>query len=304
METDECAIRVADLRMQYGAREVLQGVTFDIRRGEVVAMLGPNGAGKTTTIEILEGFRIRSSGTVSVLGTDPARADEAWRARIGIVLQSWRDHAKWSVHEFLAHQGSYYAPFASGRSPRPWPVDELLDAIGLAEYARTRIGRLSGGQRRRLDVAVGLVGRPELVLLDEPTVGFDPEARAEFHRIIEAVTDQLETTVLLTTHDLNEAEKLADRVLILAGGTIVAAGTTQELTRQIAGPDEVRWTDNGIAHSRSVPDATAFVRDLFRDRGETIGNLEVRRGSLEETYLALVRDAETPKPEPTDRAAA
>jgi ABC-2 type transport system ATP-binding protein len=304
MDISEYAIRVDDLRMRYGAREVLSGVTFDVPRGEVLVMLGPNGAGKTTTIEILEGFRMRSAGAVSVLGADPARADEGWRANIGIVMQSWRDHVKWRVGEFLAYQGSYYAPFASPSTPRPWPIGDLLEAVGLTDHAKTPIGRLSGGQRRRLDVAVGLVGRPGLVLLDEPTVGFDPEARADFHRIIDAVTERLETTVLLTTHDLDEAEKLADHVVILAGGTIIADGTPPELARQIAGEDEVRWTENGNPHTRSVRDSTGFVRELFRQHGDAIGDLEVRRASLQDTYLALVRDAQTPRFETVERTAA
>jgi ABC-2 type transport system ATP-binding protein len=304
MGNSEYAIRVDDLLMRYGTREVLTGVTFDVPRGETLVMLGPNGAGKTTTIEILEGFRMRSAGAVSVLGVDPARADEAWRATIGIVTQSWRDHAKWRVSEFLAYQGSYYTPFASPSIPRPWPIGDLLEAVGLTDHAKTPIGRLSGGQRRRLDVAVGLVGRPDLVLLDEPTVGFDPKARAEFHRIIHAVTQRWQTTVLLTTHDLDEAEKLADRVVILAGGTIIADGTPHELARQIAGEDEVRWTVNGTPHTRSTPDSTGFVRELFRHHGDAIGDLEVRRASLEDTYLALVRDAETPRFEPIGRTAA
>lgn len=303
---DEYTIRVDGLRMRYGTKEVLGGVTFDVPRGEVLAMLGPNGAGKTTTIEILEGFRTRSAGTVSVLGVDPAHASEAWRAGIGIVLQSWRDHAKWRVGEFLAYQGSYYTPFTSPSTPRPWPTADLLETVGLTDHATTPIGRLSGGQRRRLDVAVGLVGRPDLVFLDEPTVGFDPEARAEFHQIIHTVTARLDTTVLLTTHDLDEAAKLANRVVILAGGAIIANGTPQELARQIAGTDQVRWTEHGTPHTRSVPDATDFVRDLFRnhDRGDAISDLDVRRSSLEDTYLAIVRDAETPRREPMERTTA
>ncbi|HWI30867.1 MAG TPA: ABC transporter ATP-binding protein [Microbacterium sp.] len=304
MNDGEFAIRVDDLRMRYAARDVLTGVTFDVPRGEVLVLLGPNGAGKTTTIEILEGFRMRSSGRVSVLGVDPARGDEQWRARLGIVMQSWRDHAKWRVGEFLAYQGSYYAPFATASAPRPWPVADLLDAVGLTDQAKTPIGRLSGGQRRRLDVAVGLVGRPELVLLDEPTTGFDPEARAEFHAIIHAVTTRFHTTVLLTTHDLDEAEKLASRVAVLARGEIIADGTPLQLARQIAGEDEVRWSEDGIPHTRSVADSTAFVRELFRRHGDAISALEVRRSSLEQTYLALVREAEASRTDEIERTAA
>ena len=286
------AITVDGLGMRYGTVDVLDGVRFDVRVGEVFALLGPNGAGKTTTIEIIEGFRMRSSGTVSVLGVDPAHADEAWRARLGIVLQSWRDHAKWRVGEFLAYQGSYYTPYTSESNPRPWPVADLLATVGLADRADVQVGRLSGGQRRRLDVAIGLVGRPELLLLDEPTTGFDPQARYEFHEVIRTATTRFNTTILLTTHDLAEAEHLADRVAVLAGGSIIAAGPPDELARQIAGHDHVSWTEGGTPFTLSVTDATSFVRELFRQKGEVIRDLEVRRASLEATYLALMHEAE------------
>jgi ABC-2 type transport system ATP-binding protein len=227
-----------------------------------------------------------------VLGVDPVAGDESWRARIGVVLQSWRDHGKWRVRELLDHLGSYYAPYATGARARPWPVDDLLAAVGLAASGDVRIARLSGGQRRRLDVAIGIVGRPELLFLDEPTVGFDPEARREFHDLVHRLTDVDDTTVLLTTHDLDEAEKLADRILILADGRIVAAGSADELSRRVAGESEIRWTRDGQRFVHSAADATGFVRGLFRQYGEAIGDLEVRRASLEETYMRLVRDAE------------
>ncbi len=304
MDDEELAVEVEGLRMRYGARTVLDGVHLKVRTGEVVALLGPNGAGKTTTIEILEGFRTRSGGSVRVLGVDPARADESWRARVGIVLQSWRDHPQWRVGEFLTYQGSYYAPYGSPAAHRPWPVADLLEAVGLTEQAGTPIGRLSGGQRRRLDVAVGIVGRPDLLLLDEPTNGFDPAARAEFHQIIRAITTRSRTTVLLTTHDLDEAEKLADRVAILDHGTIIAHGTVQQLARLVVGQDDVRWTQDGSAHTRVVADSTGFVRELLRQHGEAIRDLEVRRASLEDTYLTLVRAAESAHQGGTPRAAA
>jgi len=186
---DGAVIDVRDLRMRYGTKDVLAGVSFAAHRGEVVALLGPNGAGKTTTIEILEGFRMRSAGEVRVLGVDPAAGNERWRARIGVVLQSWRDHGKWRVRELLRHLGAYYAPYSTPAIRRPWPVDDLLDAVGLTEHAGQRVARLSGGQRRRLDVAIGIVGRPELLFLDEPTVGFDPAARREFHDLVHRLTD-------------------------------------------------------------------------------------------------------------------
>jgi ABC-2 type transport system ATP-binding protein len=297
---EEFVLDVRDLRMRYGRTDVLDGVSFTARRGEVLALLGPNGAGKTTTIEVLEGFRMRSGGQVSVLGTDPAHAGEAWRARVGVVLQSWRDHAKWQVRELLEHLGAYYAPYSSPGLPRPWEVDELIAAVGLTEQARKRVRRLSGGQRRRLDVAIGIVGRPELLFLDEPTAGFDPEARRDFHDLVHRLSDREETTILLTTHDLDEAEKLADRILILAGGRIVADGSADELSRQMSTQAEVRWSRDGQRFVHSADEPTRFVRDLFRQYGESVEDLEVRRASLEDTYMALVRQFESgvaPEPE-------
>ena len=283
---------VRDLRMRYGTTEVLAGVDFDVRTGEVVAMLGPNGAGKTTTIEILEGFRMRSAGRVSVLGTDPAHAGELWRARVGVVLQSWRDHAKWRVRELLRHLGAYYARYATPEIPRPWDADELLDLVGLSTSASARIASLSGGQRRRLDLAIGIVGRPELLFLDEPTTGFDPAARREFHDLVHRLTDREQATVLLTTHDLTEAEKLADRVLILAGGSIVADGSPDELALRMSGHAEVRWSRDGQRYVHPTDEATKFTRELFAQYGESVEDLEVRRAGLEDAYMALVREFE------------
>lgn len=290
---DGVVLDVRDLRMRYGSTDVLTGVTFHARQGEVVVLLGPNGAGKTTTIEILEGFRIRSAGQVSVLGVDPARGDERWRARLGVVLQSWRDHGKWRVRELLAHLGSYYAPFSTPSIRRPWDVDELIEAVGLAAHARKKISQLSGGQRRRLDVAIGIVGRPELLFLDEPTAGFDPQARREFHDLIHELTDSLDTTVLLATHDLDEAEKLADRILILAGGSIIAEGSADELAHRISANAEVRWRQGGQRMVHATPDATGFVRRLLAQHGEAITDLEIRRASLEDTYMTLVKAFES-----------
>jgi ABC-2 type transport system ATP-binding protein len=278
--------------MSYGTANVLDGIDLEIRTGEVVALLGPNGAGKTTTIEILEGFRGRSAGDVTVLGQDPAHGGEAWRARLGIVLQSWRDHAKWRVRELLHHLGAYYARYSTKQTRRPWDTAELLDLVGLTGQAATRIGNLSGGQRRRLDVAIGIVGRPELLFLDEPTVGFDPAARREFHELIHRLTDREQATVLLTTHDLAEAEKLADRVLILAGGAIVANGSPDELALTLNVQAEVRWTVDGQRYVHPTGEATTFTRELFAQYGESVGDLEVRRASLEDTYMALVKEHE------------
>ncbi|MGW4201829.1 ABC transporter ATP-binding protein [Streptomyces sp. NPDC004726] len=290
--SEEVVLDVEGLRMRYGSHDVLHDVTFQARHGEVLALLGPNGAGKSTTIEILEGFRIRSAGRVEVLGTDPAHGDERWRARLGVVLQSWRDHGKWRVRELLAHLGAHYAPYSTGAFPRPWDTGELIEAVGLTAHADNKIKTLSGGQRRRLDVAIGIVGRPEALFLDEPTAGFDPEARQEFHGLVRRLADDHETTVLLTTHDLDEAEKLADRIVILAGGRIIADGSPEELARGIAGADEVRWSRNGQRFTESTAESTEFVRALFGRYGTEISELEVRRASLEDTYMALVRQTE------------
>lgn len=292
MTSEDVVLDVEGLRMRYGTTDVLRDVTFQARHGEVLALLGPNGAGKTTTIEIMEGFRMRSEGRVEVLGRDPAHGTEQWRARLGVVLQSWRDHGKWRVRELLAHLGTYYAPYSTGTIRRPWDTDELMAAVGLTGHAGKKIKTLSGGQRRRLDVAIGIVGRPELLFLDEPTAGFDPEARQEFHELVHRLADDHETTILLTTHDLDEAGKLADRIMILSGGRIIADGSAEELARRIAGEDEVRWTRGGQHFVKSTAESTAFVRGLFREYGDAVGELEVRRASLEDTYLTLVRQGE------------
>jgi ABC-2 type transport system ATP-binding protein len=288
------ALDVRDLWMRYGTKDVLSGVTFAAQRGEVLALLGPNGAGKTTTIEILEGFRMRSAGDVSVLGIDPARGDETWRARIGVVLQSWRDHGRWRVRELLGYLARFYAPFATGDVPRPWDVDELIAVVGLTEHAGAKLNTLSGGQRRRLDVAIGIVGRPEVVFFDEPTAGFDPHARREFHDLMHRLSQLESTTILITTHDLAEAEKVADRIIVLDQGRIVADGTADQLARELVGAAEVRWTSGGRRHVASVRDAdpTGFVRDLLARDAHAM-ELEVRRASLEDTYMALVQRAES-----------
>jgi ABC-2 type transport system ATP-binding protein len=288
----EAVVEVRDLRMRYGDVDVLDGVGFEIRRGEVVTLLGPNGAGKTTTIEILEGFRIRSAGAVRVLGADPASADEDWRARVGVVLQSWRDHARWTPRLLLRYLGRYFEPYSTPSRPRPYDVAELIELVGLEEHADQKIRTLSGGERRRLDVAVGIIGRPELLFLDEPTAGFDPQARRDFHGLIRRLTDLEETTVLLTTHDLDEAEKLADRILILAAGRIVADGTADELARRVTRDAQVRWTRAGERFVRATPDPTAFVRELLGQHHD-VSDLEVRRASLEDTYLAMVQRHES-----------
>lgn len=284
---------VQQLRMRYDDTDVLHDVTFQAERGEVLVMLGPNGAGKTTTIEILEGFRRRSAGRVDVLGTDPEHGDEQWRARIGVVLQSWRDHAKWRVRELLQHLGSFYVPYSTQHTRRPWDTDDLIELVGLTEHAGAKIATLSGGQRRRLDVAIGIVGRPDLLFMDEPTAGFDPAARRDFHDLVHRLADLEETTVLLTTHDLDEAEKLADRILILAGGRIIADGSPDELARSIAGEAQVSWTVDGQRFVHTTTESTKYVHELFKQHGEAIADLEVRLASLEDTYMTLVRRAES-----------
>lgn len=286
-------VHVRGLSMRYGEHHVLDSIDFDIHRGEVVALLGPNGAGKTTTIEILEGFRLRSAGDVRVLGADPATAGEAWRARLGVVLQSWRDHSRWRVCDLLQQLGGYYRPFTTPERPRPVDTEELIEMVGLGARARQKVGSLSGGQRRRLDLAIGIVGRPELAFLDEPTAGLDPHARQEFHHLVHRLSDLEDTTILLTTHDLSEAEKLADRILILAEGRIVADGSADQLARQASTRAEVRWSVNGERFLHSTDDATGFVRGLFTQHDDKIADLEVRRGSLEDTYMALVQRHET-----------
>jgi ABC-2 type transport system ATP-binding protein len=289
---EEPVIEVRDLRMRYGQRDVLDGVRFEVRPGEVICLLGPNGAGKTTTIEILEGFRIRTAGDVRVFGEDPARAGEDWRARTGVVLQSWRDHPRWTPRRLLTQLGEYFRPYSTPETPRPFDVDPLLDMVGLTDRADQKITTLSGGQRRRLDVAIGIVGRPELLFLDEPTAGFDPHARREFHDLVHRLSDLEGTTILMTTHDLDEADRLADRILILAGGRIVADGSAEQLARQVATVAEVRWSLHGETFVHSTEDATGFVRGLFAQHGDEVADLEVRRASLEDTYIALVQQHE------------
>jgi ABC-2 type transport system ATP-binding protein len=216
-----------------------------------------------------------------VLGADPATAGEDWRARVGVVLQSWRDHGKWRVRELLAQTAAYY--------PRPWDPDALMSAVGLTDR---KIRTLSGGQRRRLDVAIGIVGRPDVLFLDEPTTGFDPEARRDFHDLVRGLAAEHGTTILLTTHDLDEAERLAGRILVLDGGRIVGDGTAAELSRRIAGRDEVRWSLHGERFARPTEETARLVHDLYREHGDDVRDLEVRRASLEDTYLALVHKAE------------
>ena len=290
--SSETVVAVRDLRMRYGDTDVLDGVDFEVRRGEVVTLLGPNGAGKTTTIETLEGFRVPSAGEISVLGHDPATATEDWRARVGVVLQSWRDHPRWTPRVLLGYLGRYYAPYSVPERHRPFDTEELIDLVGLGQHADQKIRTLSGGERRRLDLAVGIIGRPELLFLDEPTAGFDPQARRDFHDLVHRLSDLEDTTILLTTHDLDEADKLADRILILAGGRIVADGSADELARRVTREAQVRWSRNGEQFVHATPDATSFVRELLAQHDD-VTDLEVRRATLEDTYIAMVQQYES-----------
>ncbi|HJA05365.1 MAG TPA: ABC transporter ATP-binding protein [Candidatus Microbacterium stercoravium] len=280
-------IDVQGLTMRYGDHVVLDDVSFDVGRGEVVALLGPNGAGKSTTIETLEGLRRPSAGTVRVLGRDPQNADDAWRSRLGVVLQTWNDHGKWTVRSLLDHFSRLYSAIGPARD-----VDELLEEVGLSSLASQKLSVLSGGQRRRLDIALAVLGQPELVLMDEPTAGFDPESRRSFQHLIAALT-QREMSCLITTHDLDEAERVADRIVILNRGTVVAAGTMDELAAQTGAGDEVTWESVSGEHRRLLSDSTAFVRELLNDSDAEVRNLRVKRRSLEEIYLAIVRGEET-----------
>ncbi|KAB8197987.1 ATP-binding cassette domain-containing protein [Nonomuraea phyllanthi] len=269
--------------MRYGTKDVLRGIDLTIRRGEVVALLGPNGAGKTTTVEILEGFRRRSSGDVRVLGADPNAPDESWRSRIGVVLQTWGDHPRWQVAELLEHMAGFY--------PNPRDVPTLLEELGLEREAGQIIQKLSGGQRRRFDVALGIVGNPELLFVDEPTTGFDPEARRNFHDLVERLRgDGL--TMLLTTHDLHEAERLADRIVILIDGQIAAEGTTADLAEQARAETKVIWSEDGEEQVQYARDPSEVVWQLHKKFDGPIPDLQVHRPTLEDVYLQMVRAGE------------
>jgi ABC-2 type transport system ATP-binding protein len=275
-------VSVRGLMKSYGDFEALKGVDFELHAGEVFGLLGPNGAGKTTTIEILEGYRDRDGGNVRVLGADPAKAGLEWRQRIGVVLQSSAMYENLTVAEQLAQFGGYYE--------QPRPVDEVIGLIGLEEKRDTRARKLSGGQRRRLDLGLALIGDPELIFLDEPTTGFDPAARRRAWGTIRSLR-ALGKTILLTTHYLDEVEQLADRVAVLREGQIVASGTVHEL---ISGTPatEIRYRRNGEVVVLETDEPTRVLHELTAsamERGEELEGLEVRKPSLEEVYLSLVQ---------------
>jgi ABC-2 type transport system ATP-binding protein len=272
------AITVRGLRKAYRGAAAVDGIDLDIERGEIFALLGPNGAGKTTTIEILEGHRRRDGGEVSVLGADPAVAGRAWRGRIGIVPQTQITAGELTVHEMVSQFGAYF--------PDPRDPDEVIDAVGLSQQAGTRLRRLSGGQLRRVDVAVGIVGRPELLFLDEPTTGFDPQARRTCWHLIAGLADD-GTTIVLTTHYLDEAAALASRVGVLAGGRVVATGTPSELGR-VDDTATVSWQAADGIRSAQTREPTQCVLTLAQEAGGEIRGLTVTRPSLEDRYLELI----------------
>ena len=295
----DAAIRVSGLHKSYGEHEAVRGIDFEVGKGEVFGFLGPNGAGKTTTVEILEGYRERTAGEVSVLGIDPMRATREWRTRIGLVLQECELNPLLTVAETMDLYSSFF--------PKPRSVDETLDLVGLGPKRDARVGSLSGGQQRRLDVGVGIVGNPELLFLDEPTTGFDPTARRDAWSMIEGLKD-LGTTIVLTTHYMEEAQHLADRVVILREGRIVAEGAPDTLGDQLGRETTIRFrTFNGVADRAAeaiggkavVSGGQATIAttdpqgDLYRllawaeDEGITLPDLEVRRPSLEDVFLEV-----------------
>jgi ABC-2 type transport system ATP-binding protein len=277
------AVAVTDLRKSYGQLEAVRGVTFEIEQGEVFGLLGPNGAGKTTTVEVLEGYRTRDGGSVAVLGVDPQQAGSAWRERIGIVLQSSAMYPNLTVSEHVALFAGYFS--------RPRDVVEVVELVGLAEKRNARVKTLSGGQKRRLDLALGLVGDPEILFLDEPTTGFDPAARRAAWDMIRSLRE-LGKTVLLTTHYLDEAEQLSDRVAVLRGGRIVALGKPSELTGgRVA--TEIRYRRDGQEVLVETHEPTKVLHELTGEalaRGAELEGLEVRHPTLEEIYLELTGD--------------
>jgi ABC-2 type transport system ATP-binding protein len=279
-------ISIKGLRMSYGSTEAVRGIDLEVRRGEVLAFLGPNGAGKTTTVEILEGYRRRTGGEVSVLGEDPQRAGREWRERIGIVLQSGRLDPYLTVRESIDLYAGYF------RKPRP--TEEVISLIGLGDKADERASRLSGGQQRRLDVGMALVGDPELLFLDEPTTGFDPSARRQAWDVVAGLRD-LGKTVFLTTHYMDEAQRLADRVTIIAAGQIVAQGTPEDLGERDAGETTIRYRSQGqevVVQTKTPVETLHELTSKALADGEELEGLEVTRPSLEDVYLELTAGPE------------
>ncbi|MDT0180465.1 ABC transporter ATP-binding protein [Microbacterium sp. ARD31] len=287
-------VQVRNLRKEYGGRAVVDDVSFDIARGETFALLGPNGAGKSTTVEILEGFRRRTAGEISVLGADPGHAALSWRARLGVVLQSSGELGALTVRENVQQFAGFF--------PRPRDVDEVIEAVGLTPQATTRVNRLSGGQQRRVDVALGIIGGPELLFLDEPTTGFDPQARREFWTMIQGLSDG-GTTILLTTHYLEEAAQLADRVGIIVGGRLQAIGPVDTIGGADARIPLVRWNEGGRAHEERTAEPGRFVAALVARLGAEPAGIEIVRPSLEDVYLEMVGYDAEPAPDASTDAA-
>jgi ABC-2 type transport system ATP-binding protein len=284
-EDSQPVISIRGLRKSYGDVEAVRGIDLEVQAGEVFAFLGPNGAGKTTTVEILEGYRKRSGGEVSVLGEDPERAGRRWRERIGIVLQSCRLDPYLTVRESLELYAGYY--------DAPRPIEETIELVGLAGKADARASSLSGGQQRRLDVGMALIGDPELLFLDEPTTGFDPSARRQAWETIAGLRE-LGKTVFLTTHYMDEAQRLADRVTIIAGGEIVARGTPEDLGDREARPARISYREGGreVALETTTPVQTLNeLTGRALAEGRELEGLEVTRPSLEDVYLELTDQA-------------
>ncbi|MEV0727270.1 ABC transporter ATP-binding protein [Polymorphospora sp. NPDC050346] len=278
--TDGLAISARGIRKSYGANTAVDGVDLDVRRGEIFALLGPNGAGKTTTVEILEGYRQRDAGDVTVLGVDPARADQRWRARVGIVLQGTGEFDELTVGEVVRHFTAFY--------PAPDDPDRVIERVGLTAKAKARTHSLSGGQKRRLDVALGIIGRPELLFLDEPTTGFDPEARREFWELIRDLSAS-GTTIVLTTHYLDEAEALADRVGVIAAGRVVEVAPPARLGNREQALATVSWrTADGAVERAETATPTALVGELAARYGGEVPGLTVTRPTLEDIYLTMI----------------
>ena len=275
-------IEVENLSKSYKGRQVLNSLSFQVEKNSCVAVLGPNGAGKTTTVEILEGYRTFDSGRISVLGQAPQNSGTSWRARIGIVLQSTGDLGELRVKEAIDFFSSLY--------PNPRQAEEVIELVGLTEQRKLPVRVLSGGQRRRVDVALGIVGRPELLFLDEPTTGFDPEARRQFWDLISSLK-QLGTTIVLTTHYLEEAEALADKIIVINKGRVITEGPPDELGR---GPDEdclVKWRkDDGEKVEIRTSEPTFLVASAYKESGDELVGLEVYRPSLEDRYLKLISE--------------
>jgi ABC-2 type transport system ATP-binding protein len=275
-------ISVEGLRKSYGPLAVVKDLSLTINQGEIFAILGPNGAGKTTTVEILEGFRAADSGAISVLDTDPAikgAAALAWRNRIGIVLQSTQDTAELTVREAISHFASYYS--------NPRGVEDVITLVGLQEKADDRARTLSGGQRRRLDVGLGIIGRPEVLFLDEPTTGFDPEARRAFWVLIKQLKSE-GTTILLTTHYLDEAEALADRVAVMSHGEILEVSTPALLGGRADARATISWREAGEIKSEESETPTEFVKSLSARLGGEVPELAIHRPTLEDIYLSMI----------------